>query len=159
MLEQMRGTQRIDWDAERETVIAQPFAAFVVHDAYAAAGRPDLIVASCRRWLEFLQDGLDSFGECWGWGTPAHGWSSTPTRDLVQHVLGVLPSKPGFAGARITPAYGVAEHVEGSHPTVHGPISVSVTGRRAEVSSPVPFVLVGPDGVEHRFEAGEGAAG
>jgi alpha-L-rhamnosidase len=158
ILEQMRGTQRIDWDADRETVIAQPFAAFVVHDAYAAAGRPDLIVASCRRWLDFLQGGLDSFGECWGWGTPAHGWSSTPTRDLVQHVLGVLPSKPGFAGARITPAYGVAEHVEGSHPTVHGPIRVSITGRRAEVSSPVPFVLVGPDGEEHRFEAGEGAA-
>lgn len=156
MLEQVRGVQRIDWDAERETVIAQPFAAFVVHDAFAAAGRPDLVVASCRRWLEFLHDGLDSFGECWGWGTPAHGWSSTPTRDLIQHVLGVLPSKPGFAGARIVPAYGTAEHMAGTHPTVHGPIRVSVSGRRAEASSPVPFVLVDADGAEHRFEAGDG---
>lgn len=131
----------------------------MVHDAYAVAGRPDLIVASCRRWLEFLHDGFDSFGECWGWGTPAHGWSSTPTRDLIQYVLGVLPSKPGFAGARIRPAYGVAAHVEGSHPTVHGPIRVSVSGRSATVSSPVPFVLVDADGGERRFEAGEGAVG
>jgi alpha-L-rhamnosidase len=156
--DQLRGVQRIDWDAERETVVAEPFAAFVVHDAYAEAGRPDLLVESMRRWLVFLHDGFDTFGECWGWGTPAHGWSSTPTRDLVQHVLGVTPSRPGFAGARIAPAFGVVERMEGEHPTVHGPIRVSVQGRRVVVSSPVPFVLVDADGVERLFEAGEGSS-
>ena len=86
--EQTRGIQRIDWDAATEVVLAEPFYSYVVHDAVAAAGRaaelPDLL----RRWSVFLHDGYDTFGECWGWGTPVHGWSSTPTRDLIWYVLG-----------------------------------------------------------------------
>lgn len=159
IVEQTRGIQRIDWDEETETVIAEPFASFVVHDAYAAAGRPDLVVASCRRWLGFLEGGFDTFGECWGWGTPAHGWSATPTRDLVQVVLGVTPAAPGFAEARVAPAFGTTGRFSGAHPTVHGPIEVGVDGTRASVTSPVPFVLVDAEGREHRFEPGTRAVG
>lgn len=148
MLDQIRGIQTIDWDAEQETVLAQPFAAFVVHDAYAAAGRPDLIAAAIRRWSVFLEDGYDTFGECWGWGTPAHGWSSTPTRDLVQSILGVTPAEPGFTRARVASGYGIVQRMTSSVPTPHGLIHVRVDGDVVDVDSPVPCTLVKPDGSE-----------
>jgi alpha-L-rhamnosidase len=153
ILDQMRGVQRIDWDAERETVLAEPFAAHVVHDAYTVAGRPELVVAAIRRWSEFLDD-YDTFGECWGWGTPVHGWSSTPTRDLVVSLLGVTPAAPGFATARVAPAVGLVDRFEGAAPTPAGLLRVSVDGTAVHVESPVPFVLVGPDGEEQEHPAG-----
>ena len=76
--QQMQGIQHIDWDPEREMVIAEPFFSYAVHDAVALAGRAELLIDLVRRWEEFLVDGYDTFGECWGWGTPVHGWSSTP---------------------------------------------------------------------------------
>lgn len=148
VLDQMRGIRRVDWDERDETVVAEPFASFLVHDAYAVAGRRDLVVAAIRRWTSFLQDGFDTFGECWGWGTHVHGWSSTPTRDIVQVVLGVTPAEPGFMAARIAPLYGAVERMEGSVPTPFGPITVSVRGDDAVVTSPVPFTLVRADGSE-----------
>lgn len=159
MLEQVRGVQRIDWNAEEETVVAEPFASFLVHDAYAIAGRPDLLVANMRRWSTFLQDGYDTFGECWGWGTPAHGWSSTPTRDLIQRVVGVTPELPGFVRARIAPAYGLIEHMEAAAPTPHGLITVTVRGESVTIESPVPFTLVLPDRSESRQPAGTATFG
>jgi alpha-L-rhamnosidase len=81
--QQIRGLPPIDWDPEREMVIAEPFFSYAVHDAVARAGRAELLIDLVRRWEEFLVDGYDAFGECWGWGTPVHGWSSTPTRDLI----------------------------------------------------------------------------
>jgi len=103
---QIKGDRQVDWNPQTQTVVAQPFASFLVHDAYTEAGRTDLILGNLRRWSTYLQDGWDTFGECWGWGTPAHGWSSTPTRDLIQHITGVNPAEPGFIRAKISPAYG-----------------------------------------------------
>lgn len=154
ILDQVRGVQRVDWDAEAETVIAQPFASFLVHDACAKAGRPDLLVANLRRWDDFLHDGYDTLGECWGWGTPAHGWSSTPARDLVQVVLGIIPAAPGFTQARIAPAYRVAERLGGSAPTPFGPIAVNVSASGIDVSTPVPATVVLRDGSEVEVEPG-----
>lgn len=150
----MRGIQRIDWDAATETVVAQPFASFLVHDAFVLAGRADLLLASVRRWSDFLHDGYDSFGECWGWGTPAHGWSSTPTRDLVQAVLGVTPAEPGFVRARIAPAYGHLQRMEGVVPTPAGAIRVLVDGTRLELDTPVPSVVVRANGEVVEVPAG-----
>ena len=41
--QQMRGIQHIDWDPEREMVIAEPFFSYAVHDAVALAGRAELL--------------------------------------------------------------------------------------------------------------------
>ena len=103
--EQMRGIPPIDWDTEQEMVIAEPFFSYVVHDAVARAGRAELLMDLVRRWEEFLVDGYDTFGECWGWGTPVHGWSSTPTArpDLVRawrHTSRAgIPPRTGSASA------------------------------------------------------------
>jgi alpha-L-rhamnosidase len=159
MTEQARGVQRIDWDAEREVVLAEPFFSYVVHDAVAAAGRAADLTHLMRRWSQFLvsdanPDGFDTFGECWGWGTPVHGWSSTPTRDLVSYVLGIRPGAPGYARVRVAPAPGDIRSLEGAVPTPNGLVTVSLIGDQATVTSPVGVTFVDAAGSEHELEPG-----
>jgi alpha-L-rhamnosidase len=155
IVEQMRGIQRIDWDPEREMVIAEPFFSYAVHDAVARGGRAELLIDLVRRWEVFLVDGYDTFGECWGWGTPVHGWSSTPTKDLVWYVLGVTPAEPGYRRVRVAPRLGRLAECAGAVPTPHGLIEVRVSGSEAEIDSPVPIVIVHEDGTETELAAGQ----
>jgi hypothetical protein len=141
MEDQANGIQRIDWDAETEVVLAEPFYSYVVHDAVAAAGQAGKLVHLVRRWSQFLVDGYDTFGECWGWGTPVHGWSSTPTRDLVSYVLGITPASPGFTKVRIDPQLGELTSAEGAVPTPFGLVTVSVTDATVTIDSPVPVLF------------------
>ncbi len=152
--DQAEGIQRIDWDAEREIVLAEPFFAYAVHDAVAKAGRADLLVDLIRRWDQFLTDGYDTFGECWGWGTPVHGWSCTPTRDLVAYVLGITPAEPGYARVRVAPRLGRLRQAAGAVPTPHGPVEVRVSGSEAAIESPVRVLVVTEGGSEVELPAG-----
>jgi hypothetical protein len=154
MRDQAEGVQRIDWDPQREIVLAEPFFAYAVHDAVARAGRAELLVDLVRRWDQFLADGYDTFGECWGWGTPVHGWSSTPTRDLVAYVLGITPAEPGYARVRVAPRLGRLRDAAGAVPTPHGLVEVRVSGGEATVDSPVPVLLVRQDGSRVDLPAG-----
>jgi alpha-L-rhamnosidase len=153
--QQMRGLPPIDWDTEREMVIAEPFFSYAVHDAVARAGRAELLIDLVRRWEEFLVDGYDTFGECWGWGTPVHGWSSTPTRDLIWYVLGVTPAEPGYHRVRIAPRLGRLREAAGAVPTPYGYVEVRVAGSEAEIDSPVPIIVVSEDGTETELAAGQ----
>jgi hypothetical protein len=137
------------WDVGREVVRAQPFFRYVVHDALAAAGRADLIPAQCRDWAWALERCPTSLTETWYGGTVSHGWSSTPTRDLVQRVLGVEPAEPGFGVARVEPTLGDLEWAEGDVPTPAGFLHVSARPDGLVVDSPLPFVHGG-----RRYEAG-----
>jgi alpha-L-rhamnosidase len=141
MMKQMQGIYEADWDVEREVVIAQPFLSYVTHDAVALAGLADRLPDLYTRWLQFLKDGYDTIGECWGWGTHVHGWSCTPTRDLIFYTLGVTPDKPGYASARIAPRLGRLTWAKGVVPTPHGPITVEVRGNDVTVDSPIPYTL------------------
>src|SRR3954468_4684012 len=154
MIDQAEGVQRIDWDPEREIVLAEPFFAYAVHDAVAKAGRAELLVDLVRRWDQFLTDGFDTFGECWGWGTPVHGWSSTPTRDLVAYVLGITPEEPGYARVRVAPRLGHLREAAGAVPTPHGLVEVRVSAGEAVVDSPVPVLVVSDDGSQVELPAG-----
>jgi len=131
------------WDAEREVVRAQPFFRYIVHDALAAAGRSDLIAGQCLDWRWALERCDSSLTETWYGGTVSHGWSATPTRDLMQRVLGVVPAEPGFAVARVEPALGSLEWAEGSVPTPAGLLHVAVRDGAVTVDSPIPFVHAG----------------
>ena len=93
MERQFQGIYETDWDAERQIVIAEPFMSYVVHDAVAMAGKADLLPDLYRRWTEFLEGGYDTIGECWGWGTHVHGWSCTPTRDMIFYTAGGNPCR------------------------------------------------------------------
>src|SRR5829696_98526 len=154
IVEHSQGIYRIDWDVDREVVLAEPFFSYVVHDAVAAAGRSDLLPDLLRRWSVFLQNGYDTFGECWGWGTPVHAWSATPTKDLIWYVLGVTPAEPGYGTVRIAPHPGTIERVAGAVPTPHGPVRVEVGHGQVRVDSPVPVRFVSRDGDESTASAG-----
>ena len=137
------------WDVERDVVRAQPFYRYVVHDALAEAGRADLIPAQCRDWRWALARCETSWTETWYGGTVSHGWSSTPTRDLVQRVLGIEPAEPGFTVASIEPELGPLAWARGAAPCPAGLVHVDVRPDVVTVESPIPFDFGGA-----RYEPG-----
>lgn len=141
MQKQFQGIYEIDWNAEREIVIAEPFMSYTVHDAVALAGRAGWLPELYRRWNEFLVNGYDTIGECWGWGTHVHGWSCTPTRDMIFYTLGVTPAEPGYTKARIAPRLGRLQWAKGSVPTPHGLLNVEASADTVLIASPIPVVL------------------
>jgi hypothetical protein len=138
---QLQGIYEIDWDAKQEMVVAEPFMSYVVHDAVALAGNADRLPDLYPRWLTFLVDGYDTIGECWGWGTHVHGWSCTPTRDMIFYTLGVMPAEPGYTKVRIAPRLGRLAWAKGSVPTPYGLISVEVSAGQVVIDSPVPVIV------------------
>jgi len=141
MQKQFMGIYEADWDTEREIVIGEPFISYLVHDAVAQAGLANKLPELYRRWSQFLQGGYDTIGECWGWGTHVHGWSSTPTKDMVFYTLGVTPAEPGYTTARVAPRLGPLDWAKGKVPTPYGLIEVRVTGEQVAIDSPVPVIL------------------
>jgi hypothetical protein len=138
------------WDVKRDVVRAQPFYRYVVHDAIAQAGRADLIPEQLLDWDRWAMKRCStSWTECWQGGTVSHGWSSTPTRDLVQRVLGITPAEPGFAVAHVAPNLGTLDWARGAAPTPAGLITVDARTDKVSVDSPIPFVFAA-----HRYEAG-----
>jgi hypothetical protein len=138
MMNQMMGIYVPDWDTENQIVIGQPFISYLVHDAVAQAGLAGKLTELYRRWSQFLLGGYDTIGECWGWGTHVHGWSCTPTRDMVFYTLGVTPLEPGYSMARIAPRLGGLAWAKGCVPTPHGMITVNATTTKVTIDSPVP---------------------
>jgi alpha-L-rhamnosidase len=138
---QQRGIYEIDWDVENEIIISEPFMSYVVHDAVALAGKADRLPDLYLRWSEFLADGYDTIGENWGTGTHSHGWSCTPTRDMILYTLGVTPAEPGYTRARIAPRLGRLEWAKGRVPTPFGSLDIEVTRELVIIDSPIPFEL------------------
>lgn len=155
MQKQFMGIYEADWDTENEIVIGEPFISYLVHDAVAQAGKADKLIELYRRWSQFLVGGYDTIGECWGWGTHVHGWSCTPTKDLIFYTLGVTPNKPGYSEARIAPRLGSLDWAKGKVPTPFGIITVEVDQDGITVESPIPFVLNLEGKPEQPFSAGK----
>ncbi len=130
------------WDTDTQIVRAQPFFRYVIHDALVAAGRADLISCQLLDWQWLLDRYPSSFSETWYGGTTCHGWSSTPTRDLIQHVLGLTPDSPGFQHARLQPALGHLTAIQAAAPTPFGPISVNIEHGEIQIESPIPVRLI-----------------
>ncbi len=155
MQKQFMGIYEPDWDVEREIVIGEPFISYLVHDAVAEAGLADKLPDLYRRWSQFLTGGYDTIGECWGWGTHVHGWSCTPTKDMIFYTLGVTPAEPGYTTARIAPRLGSLAWAEGKVPTPHGLIHVRAEPGCVVVDSPVPLIIDLPGQAPRRVPAGE----
>ncbi len=154
MAQVREGRYEIDWDVEHQIVLAQPFMSYVVHDAVTLAGCAERLPDLYRRWSQFLVDGYDTIGECWDYGTHVHGWSCTPTRDMVFDTLGVTPEEPGYTVARIAPRLGPLAWAKGSVPTPHGLISVEARRDGVTIESPVPVLLELKGQAPRRLEAG-----
>jgi hypothetical protein len=129
------------WDVEEQMVEAEPFFRYVLHDGFARAGRADHVADLCRHWRVFLDAGESTWPERWVGGTRCHRWSSTPTRDLVVHPLGITPAEPGYGAVRVVPALGDLDWAPATVPTPHGPVTVEAwSAGTVTVGSPVPVV-------------------
>ena len=65
-----------------------------------------------------------------------HAWGAGPVYLFGRYVLGVEPSKPGYAEYVVAPNLGGLDWVEGTVPTPRGPITVSVRNGVAEATGP-----------------------
>ncbi|MFG2625428.1 hypothetical protein [Streptomyces sp. NPDC048473] len=135
-----------DWDTERLVVGAQPFFRYVVHDALALLGAADRIERLCHDWTALLKTGGSAFRECWEGGSYCHGWSATPSRDLLVYTLGVTPAEPGYARVRVAPRLGALSGARGAMPTPQGLVRVDAAPDRVRIESPVPVEVLHPDG-------------
>lgn len=122
------------WDVERQVVRAQPFFRYVVHDALVDAGSGGLLPDLLLDWNHLIDRCSTSFGETWYGGTTCHGWSSTPTRDLVQYVLGVRPGEPGMGVVEVEPHLGRLDWIEADVPTPRGVLNVRVDRRSISIT-------------------------
>ena len=70
---------------------------------------------------------------------------------MGKHILGVTPTKPGFAEYEVRPNLSGLEWIDGVVPTPHGEIHVSCTNGTLSVTGDGHGVgtLVLPDGVRH----------
>ena len=91
---------------------------------YGVSGGPVFVVLIWDRFS--LEKNNDTIGEDWHHGTHVHGWSCTPTKDMIFYVLGVTPAEPGYTAARVAPNLGDLEWAEGKVPTPFGLIAVRV---------------------------------
>ena len=151
----MNAPRKPKWDAQNQIVLAEPFMSYVVHDAVAAAGLAGRLPELSRRWSMFLADGYDTIGEDWHHGTHVHGWSCTPTRDMIFYVLGVTPAEPGYTAARVAPNLGDLQWAEGKVPTPFGLIAVRAEPGKLLVDSPVPVVVQLPGKAPINLPAGK----
>lgn len=85
---------------------------------------------------------------CFKWhrNSFCHGWAGGPTAWLSEHLLGIVPVKPGFQAVKIEPRLPGLKWLDGSMPTPLGPIRVraekSATGKiEFEVQKPKEILL------------------
>ena len=69
-----------------------------------------------------------------------HAWGASPIYLFGRYLLGVEPTKPGYAEYLVAPDLGGLDWAEGTVPTPNGPISVSIRGGVATVKGPAKGV-------------------
>lgn len=73
----------------------------------------------------------------------AHGWSSGPTAWLMEEVLGIQPTGPGFSTVNIRPDLVDLTWAKGAEPTPHGLLKVDIRRTASKVALTVDV----PEGV------------
>lgn len=114
--------------AGQAIVQAQTYGTFFVLETLAEQGD----AATARRiiekhWGPMAAVGNDTFWENFiqTTGTSCHAWSAAPTYFITTLILGVRPTRPGYAEYRLAPHPAGLAWAKGTVPTVHGPIQVS----------------------------------
>jgi hypothetical protein len=104
---------------------------FLAGDADAALAL--MTTNSTRSWMNMINIGstitdeawntADNFSEDWN-----HAWGAAPGNLIPRYVLGVRPITAGYGQILIQPQLGrTLSYVEGTVPTIRGPVSVTVT--------------------------------
>ncbi len=148
-------------DEQEGVVLANTFYSHFVYSALAKAGRADVALDLMRRKLgPMLDAGADTLWESLGpTASLCHGFSASPTYQLVYAVAGLQPADTGLAGFAISPQMAHLEKVETTLPTIHGDIVLAL--RRTDHTIDGTVTL--PTGIaatidEERFDLLSGTA-
>ena len=121
-----------------------PFFEFFLLEVLAGEGRENEFLDMIRKdWGFMVEQGATTFWEMWSLKTGrltrshCHGWSAAPTFFLSSIVMGIWPTKPGFAEVQIKPQLGNLKFVRGAMPTPYGLIEVSFERRGSELQTTV----------------------
>jgi len=154
----------------RVAVDTQPYFFFYVLQAMAEAGLFGEALEEIRsRWGEFFDRDAVTFWEHWpsdlderqGGMSLCHAWSAAPTYHLSATLLGVRPTKPGFAEFEVAPRPAGLEWAKGKVPTPECPIAVAwqMADGRMQLEVDVPENLNGtavlPDGRRLELSTGK----
>jgi len=145
--------------------IISPYYGSYVLDAMARMDhRADALAWIRTYWGGMIHEGATSFWEAYDPAWPkddphvdlqaddtagyrislAHGWSSAPTWWLMEQVLGIVPTGPGFSRATIRPDLLDLDWARGGEPTPNGLIKVDLKKEGGGLSATIDI----PDGVD-----------
>ena len=149
IVEHSQGIYRIDWDVDREIVLAEPFFSYVVHDAVAAAGQSRSAAGSVAAVERVPARRVRHLRRVLGLGHTSPRLERHPDQrpDLVRARR--HPGRAGIPTVRVAPRPGAIERLAGAVPTPHGLVRVEVEHGQVRVDSPVPvrFVSLSGDAV------------
>ena len=107
---------------------------FYLNLAFKKAGLGDQYVSMLTPWENMLNLGLTTFAERpEPTRSDCHGWSASPTYDLLSTVCGIEPSLPGFKEVKISPHLGKLKWVKAGMPHPNGSIEVEFKKRYNEI--------------------------
>ncbi len=148
--------------------IQTPYMRFYELDALCGLGMRRRVLDDVRAyWGGMLKEGATSFWELYNPGEKGrekyamyrrpfgkslcHAWGAGPVYLFGRHLLGVRPTRPGFAQYEVRPDLAGLEWMDGSVPTPHGEVRVSFSGEKISVSGDGRGrgILVLPDGSRH----------
>jgi alpha-L-rhamnosidase len=141
-------------DPMEGVVLANTFYSHFVQCAFVRAGRSDLLLDLLRRrYGPMLARGATTLWESFEpTASLCHGFSATPTYQLVTGLLGLQPDSDGFGSLRIAPLPTQVDWLEATLPTVNGEINARMErqGKRwtmlATFPTDMPFQWVTPSG-------------
>ncbi len=130
--------------------ITTPYMRFYELEALCMAGLQTQVLKEIRDyWGGMLREGATSFWEKYVpsetgtqhlamYGRPygkslCHAWGASPIYLLGKYFLGVKPTQPGYKEFEVRPVLGGLEWMEGSVPTPHGMIHVSMNASQVKV--------------------------
>ena len=121
-------------------------------ETYYALGCVDKIFDRLSLWFELEEKGFKTTFE---FPEPSrsdcHAWSAHPLYHYFASILGIRPSKPGFAEVNVFPQLGKLTWVEGKLPHPQGTIHVRLEQDAGGIKG---FVIL-PPGVNGQFKSGE----
>ena len=143
-------------DPEDGVVLANTFYSHFVYEALGRHGRfGDALRLMRERFGPMLAQGATTLWESFApTASLCHGFSASPTHQLSRRMLGVSPAKAGFDAISITPDLAGLDHAEGTVPTRHGDVEVTLErdgdGFIAKARTPagVPTTLTAAPGLK-----------
>jgi len=129
-------------DPQEFTLIGTPYFYWFYLGALRRAGEHRAAAEITRAaYGQMLEEGATTWWEHFsGMASHSHAWSCAPNFDLPAYVLGVQPTKPGFAEFRVEPHPSGLDWANGTVPTPSGDIKVQWKrdGQNIEVVVDVP---------------------